>query len=57
MAIIDKTDIQQIEIVLYFLFYYKIICNVVYCNICTNAICSTLHIFGKKWNHPPEWKS
>jgi len=45
MAVIDKTENQQKKIVLsfLFLFYYKIICNVVYCNICTIAICNTLH--------------
>jgi len=49
-TIIDKTEIQQKVESCNFLFYYKIVCNVVYCNICTNAICNTLHIAWNMFN-------
>jgi len=50
MAIIDKNWNSTKRDGCHFLFYYKIICNVVYCKICTNAIWNTLHIAWNMFN-------
>jgi len=45
----NKKRLREVEFCHFFILL-QIICNVVYCNICTNAICNTLHIAWNKFN-------